>query len=254
LRKLAKCNYYDYDNIWLIIKKSTLSRLNWKNKMHTNVQIIYKKVKNITLKVKPNLEVILTVPTNTKTNEVQTILDKRNNWIVKQIEYFKTLNLHPKSELVSGEKFEYLGCNYKLKISESNIEFAKLDGGYLHVGVKDKSNYQKKWTVIEAWYKEKASYYFNLMIKKYMPLVNKSVNKISIRKMKTRWGSCNPRKSYINLNLELIKKHPSAIEYVVLHELTHLIHYHHDKNFYDFLTIHMPDWKQRKAQLYISSR
>ena len=67
--------------------------------------------------------------------------------------------------------------------------------------------------------------------------------------MKTRWGSCNPAKSYINLNSELIKKSTQCIEYVVFHELTHLIHTNHNKLFYNFMSVYMSDWKKRKIKL-----
>ncbi|CAC9587858.1 Putative predicted metal-dependent hydrolase [Bathymodiolus heckerae thiotrophic gill symbiont] len=74
-------------------------------------------------------------------------------------------------------------------------------------------------------------------------IVNKEIKQVRIRKMKTRWGSCNPEKSYINLNSELIKAPIQCIEYVIFHELAHLIHPNHDKGFYTYLTIHMPNWK-----------
>ena len=67
--------------------------------------------------------------------------------------------------------------------------------------------------------------------------------------MKTRWGSCNPTKGYINLNSELIKKSKECIEYVIFHELTHLIHIDHNKQFYNFLSVYMPNWKKRKEKL-----
>ena len=130
---------------------------------------------------------------------------------------------------MSGESFAYLGCNYRLKISVANHESVKLIGAYLYVSLADRSDYDKKLQLIEAWYKEKAEDYFRKIIAKYVKIVGQEVAKISIRKMKTRWGSCNPKKSYINLNLDLIKKHAFAIEYVIFHELVHLIHYNHDQ-------------------------
>lgn len=73
--------------------------------------------------------------------------------------------------------------------------------------------------------------------------------KISIRKMKTRWGSCSKNRQKIILNSELIKAPKACIDYVVLHEIIHLLHRNHDRKFYNFLTIYMPDWKKRKAIL-----
>jgi predicted metal-dependent hydrolase len=69
--------------------------------------------------------------------------------------------------------------------------------------------------------------------------------------MKTRWGSCNPSKGYINLNSELIKKAKESIEYVIFHELTHLVHLNHSKEFYNYLDTYMPDWRKRKDKLEV---
>lgn len=216
--------------------------------MLDNLQIIYKSVKNISIKVKPTLEVVLTVPTNTTQEKIDQILKKRNDWILAQLDYFKKFNL-PQKKLVSGESFAYLGRNYRLKITASNYESVKLIGAYLHVSLTDKTDHNKKSQLIEAWYKQKAEDYFKKIITKYSKIVKQEVAKISIRKMKARWGSCNPKKSYINLNLDLIKKHVFAIEYVIFHELVHLIHYNHDQKFYHYLATHMPDWKIRKLKL-----
>ncbi|MEA3490747.1 MAG: M48 family metallopeptidase [Campylobacterota bacterium] len=78
-------------------------------------------------------------------------------------------------------------------------------------------------------------------IEKYKPVVKKEVEHIRIREMKRRWGSCNPSKGYINLNSELIKKPTECIEYVVFHELAHLVYSDHSSQFYNYLSLYMPD-------------
>ncbi|MDA3053738.1 MULTISPECIES: M48 family metallopeptidase [unclassified Campylobacter] len=83
------------------------------------------------------------------------------------------------------------------------------------------------------------------LIKLYLPFVQKSVNRLVVRDMKTRWGSCNSAKGYINLSLKLVEKDLRFIHYVVLHELTHLIYAHHRREFYDFIAGIMPDFKER---------
>ncbi|WP_298945023.1 SprT family zinc-dependent metalloprotease [uncultured Campylobacter sp.] len=86
-------------------------------------------------------------------------------------------------------------------------------------------------------------------IAKFAPAVNRKINRVVVRKMTTRWGSCNSRKGYINLSLNLIEKAPELVEYVVLHELTHLIYPHHQKSFYGFIAGLMPDFKTREQRL-----
>ena len=119
--------------------------------MFDNLQIIHKKVKHANLKVKPNLNVILTVPLGTNQNTIEQILSKRKDWLLKQLAYFKKHMIVTK-ELVSGESFSYLGRNYRLKIIEAEIESVTICDEYLHININDKSDYNKKLKLIDAWF------------------------------------------------------------------------------------------------------
>jgi predicted metal-dependent hydrolase len=107
----------------------------------------------------------------------------------------------------------------------------------------------KKKALLDSWYKTKANLHFDKALEKYQQIVKKDIKSVKIREMKTRWCSCNPAKSYINLNSQLIKRSTQCIEYVVFHELTHLIYTDHNKQFYNFMSVYMPDWKNRKDKL-----
>ena len=214
-----------------------------------NISIIRKDVKHIYIKVKPSGEVILTAPTNSVRRDIEYVLKKRAEWIEKKIAFFdKYRDIHQK-EYVSGENFRYLGRNYRLKVIESREEGVRLQRGYLQIFVKDTANYEKKQKLIKAWQTQKAKMHFKKAMEKYKPIVKQEIEIIRIREMKTRWGSCNPRKGYINLNLKLIEKPTECIEYVVFHELAHLVHADHSMNFYNYLNLFMPDWKRRKDRL-----
>jgi len=217
--------------------------------IHNNIQIIKKDIKNITLKVKPTCEVILTAPLLTTDEHIEYILKKRKDWINKKIVFYKA-NYKPQlKEYISGENFKYLGKNYRLKIIQSDDECVKLQRGYIQIFIKDKSNLERKKRLLNDWYLLKAENYFKKIIAKYSSIVNVDIQNIRIRQMKTRWGSCNSAKSYINLNSELIKKPLYSIEYVIFHELAHLIHPNHSREFYNYLSTYMPDWKKRKERL-----
>ncbi len=99
----------------------------------------------------------------------------------------------------------------------------------------------------DTFYYGEAKILFYRLIRKYHPFINKPITKIRIKKMNSRWGSCNYKKGYINLNLWLIKKDIRFIEYVILHELSHLIYPNHSKEFYGFIKNIMPDYKERIA-------
>ncbi|WP_462107918.1 M48 family metallopeptidase [Campylobacter concisus] len=216
--------------------------------MLEGVKIVRKDVKNITLKVRPNGEAILTTPKAASDEHIKFIIEKRAKWIAKKRTFFASFKT-PQKEYVSGEDFKYLGRSYRLKVVQSKEERVKLQRGYLELFVKDKSDIKRKENLIYEWYYEKAMLYFFNILQEFNKIVKQDIKSVKIRQMKTRWGSCNPYKSYINLNIELIKKPRACIEYVVFHELVHLLYPDHSKKFYDYLTLYMPDWQKRKEIL-----
>ena len=216
--------------------------------MLEGVKIVRKDVKNITLKVRPNGEAILTTPKAASDEHIKFIIQKRAKWIAKKRTFFASFKT-PQKEYVSGEDFRYLGRSYRLKVVQSKEECVKLQRGYLELFVKDKSDLKRKENLVYEWYHERATLYFLNILQEFNKIVKQDIKNIKIRQMKTRWGSCNPYKSYINLNIELIKKPRVCIEYVVFHELVHLLYPDHSKKFYEHLSLYMPDWQKRKEIL-----
>ena len=213
------------------------------------IEIVRKDVKHINIKVKPNCDVVLTAPIDTKETDIAYVLKKRAEWIDKKVAFYKEYQHQAPKEYVSGENFCYLGRNYRLKVIGSRSEGVNLQRGYLQVFVKNTANLERKKRLVKAWYLAKAEVHFQKAIEKYQALVKREIENIRIREMKTRWGSCNPAKGYINLNSELIKKPTECIEYVIFHELVHLVHADHSIRFYNYLNLYMPDWKKRKKRL-----
>jgi predicted metal-dependent hydrolase len=211
--------------------------------------IIKKDIKNINLRVKPDGEVVMSVPLKTTNKHIAYVLNKRNDWIKSKLAFYKSRVIATKKEYVSGENCRFLGRNYRLKVIQSSEESVKLKGGYLNLSVKDKNGLKRKEYLVKQWYFQKAESHIKKAFDKYQLIVNQEVKSVRIRKMKTRWGSCNPVKSYINLNTELIKQPTRCIEYVVFHELAHLIYPNHNANFYNYLSVHMPNWRLIKTSL-----
>jgi len=172
------------------------------------VQIIRKKVKNLTLRVTPEGEVIVTAPLRMNESYILDFIKSKQKWIQKRLS---------KCKKIDKNKFLYLGKLY------------------------DKSELNED---LDSFYYKKAKILFRELIDKYIVYINKPVTKIRIKKMTTRWGSCNYKKGYINLNIELMKKDIKFIEYVVLHELTHLIYPNHSKKFYLFIENIMPNFRE----------
>jgi predicted metal-dependent hydrolase len=213
-----------------------------------DVVLLRKTIKNAYLRVTPAGEVLFSVPEDMDEKDINRILAKRSEWIDKQLNYFKMRPIALK-EYVSGESVEYLGRNYRLKVIETDDESVKLSGGYVQLHIRDKLDFARKQKMIARWYRERAAVYFHKAIGKYEKIVGKEIDVLKIRRMKTRWGSCNPKSASINLNLELIKKSRLCIDYVVFHEMAHLIHPNHSPRFYNYLSLHMPDWRLRKKRL-----
>lgn len=212
------------------------------------VKIVYKDIKNFTLKVTPSFEVVLSAPKNASAKEIEYVLSKRKMWIEQRLQRFKKHIALPK-ELISGEDIYYLGKRYRLKIIASESEEVGLRGGFLEVRLRDSKDFAHKQRLIKAWYQKKAKQCFTQLLEKYSTLLGCEIQTLKIKEMKTRWGSCNPAKAYINLNLKLIEKNKRAIEYVILHELTHLKYFYHNREFYDYIGVYMPDWRERKLKL-----
>lgn len=213
-----------------------------------------KKVKNVNLNIRVNGEIIVTAREEVPINFIMSFVERKASWIIKQSKYFKdhaTENIAAR-ELVSGETIKYLGKQYRLKVQEAINEEVKYFRGYIHLYVKDKSNYKRKEQLLNDWIDKRCKEIFNEIYNKVYPVLSKynvPSSKITIRNMKSRWGSCIVQKQNIILNRELIKAPKYCIQYVILHELIHFMYKDHNKEFYDFLYTLMPDWKERKRIL-----
>lgn len=202
--------------------------------------------------VRPDQSVKVRVPLKANSDKIEKIVRKKAPWIIRSIEYFEALlpKLPPKN-YVSGESYYFLGRHYRLKVHKSNLEDVRLNKSNITVHTKHKSNSRVVQVLLNNWYRDRAEKKFKERLefcfgsfKSYYSFLPK----LSIRSMKTRWGSCNT-KNKILLNQDLIKTPTRCIDYVIMHELCHLIYRNHDHQFYSLLTKLMPGWKERKTIL-----
>ena len=187
-------------------------------------------------------------------------MEKRKEWIEERIETMQKKNIHDISikKLEDGNEIFYLGKSYMLKTIKSKRENIILAGRimYMYVNIKndlnnnnDNINKRKKELLLDIWYKKEAIKLFSELIKKYSSLMNIKVETFTVKKLKSKWGSCDTVKKHIVLNLELMKYPIHAIEYIILHEMAHLIYPNHSKNFYNTVALYMPEWKKAKIIL-----
>lgn len=205
--------------------------------------------KTLGIKVLPDNSVHVAAPFDSEMDKIEAKVKQKARWIIKQQnEFLSYLPKLAERKFINGETHLYLGRQYLLEINPSKKNEVKISRNKLIVNHIVKS---KPEIVLEKWYIEKAELHFKKLIHELLPLFNKyqvSTPTIQIKKMKKRWGSCSANGNII-LNLELIKASKGSIEYVIIHELCHLIHHNHTKVFYLLLDSIMPDWKKWKNKL-----
>jgi len=212
-------------------------------------QMEYTNRKSLGITVTPDLDVLVKAPDGTSMEAVKEKLRKKAPWIIRQQNFF--LAFHPKMparKYIGGETHLYLGRQYRLKIILGGNESVKMKGKFIEVTAVDKT---KAKQLVDDWYLKNAKQKFHAIAQELIGSFKKysiEPNSIVLREMPTRWGSCTT-KGKIILNPELIKAPKGCIEYVIIHELCHLIHHDHTQKFLDLQTKEMPDWEKWKMKL-----
>jgi hypothetical protein len=209
----------------------------------------YSNRKTLGITVKPDLSVLVKAPVDTALEKVEETLRKKASWIIRQQSFF--LTFHPKTpakKFMGGETHLYLGRQYRLSIVQTKLESVKLKGKFIEVATIDKLRVRQ---LVNGWYLGNAKIKFQSIAQ---PIIDRfkiykvEPSSIVLRDMPTRWGSCTP-KGKIILNPELIKAPKGCIEYVIIHELCHLVHHDHTQRFVDLQTKEMKDWEKWKMKL-----
>ena len=210
-------------------------------------------MKNCRLKVYPNQTVTLSVP-NTVSNEwICSFLNEKSKWIESKLERFSSTEGYASTnEIRNGFSIKMLGEDliFSVAVSEKNKIYR--EGKTISINTQYYNDQNRLMKQFETWWRKESIIFLEDRVKEYYPIVQKygvSQPKVQIRKMKTLWGSCSVSRNVVTFNQYLMKAKPACIDYVVLHELVHFIYPNHSKQFYDFLSIHMPDWKERKRML-----
>jgi len=219
-------------------------------------EIHRKKVKNINLRIKPNLEVYISVPMNLHRDYIENFIRSKEEWIKSVLKKVENVKEKQKDfEYKNGEIHKFLGKEYNLTVKTGNFNAVSLKNNIrpneiiLTVNENIFENIDEKKKIMEKWYFENAKKLFLQFMEKWLEILDENVEKVAIKPMKTRWGSCNYVKRYINLNTELIKRTPFEIEYVILHELTHLKYPNHGRSFYNYIEQYMPNYKVAEKML-----
>ena len=216
--------------------------------------ILYLKRRTMEITVCKDRHIIVKVPQDSDLETIREQIKKRANWINKKIQYLEQFQseIRPR-RYVEEESHLYLGRKYRIKFEASEQDRVSLQGGCFKIKTTNTQAEHVKF-LLKGWYKEKATVQFaKILEERWCQFDHKRLlkPKLKIRAMKTRWGSLSSLGN-MNLNLELIRAPKKCIEYVVVHELCHLIHHNHGAGFYKLMDTSLPDWRKRKRNLEIT--
>jgi len=217
-----------------------------------SIAVTWKNIRNIHLRVcPPEGHVRISAPKRMSLKSVCAFADSKMDWIVKHRERIGTMKQPPSLQCIDGEMHPLWGHYYPLKLVEKHgTPIVMLDDNtiYLHMPP-GKLEVSARATVMDAWYRLLTKAALPDLLAKWEPRMNVRAKEVHVRKMKTRWGSCNTRTHHIRFSSELAKKPHECLEYVVVHELVHLLEPSHNRRFYHLMDQFMPDWKQFREKL-----
>lgn len=217
-----------------------------------DIEVISKNIKNIYLSVHPpNGRVRLSVPNKMDDEAVRLFAISKLSWIKKQRKKFKSQTRQSTKEFVSGESHYFFGERYLLNVIETNSkQRAEINNNtYIDLYVRKNSSKDKREKIMIEWYREHLKRVVPEYIEKWEEIIGVSLNEWGIKLMKTRWGSCNIQAKRIWINLELAKKNPRCLEYIIVHEMVHLLERKHNDRFKAYIDKYLPKWREVQKEL-----
>ncbi|NLM09702.1 MAG: M48 family metallopeptidase [Clostridiaceae bacterium] len=221
------------------------------------IEVIRKNIKNMHLYVlPPDGRVRITAPVKLKDAAIRIFATSKLDWIKKHRAKYLAQKMQPEKRFESGEIHYYQGKGYILNVLHTNskqrVEVCK-EKNRINLFVREGSTMEQRKKVLTEWYRSKLKEQIPGIIEKWEKIMGVKVKSFGVKLMKTRWGTCNINTGRIWINLELAKRSDRCLEYIVVHEMTHLIEKYHNKRFYSYMNMFMPDWKEIRQELKNSS-
>jgi predicted metal-dependent hydrolase len=215
------------------------------------VELQRKKIKNMYLRVlPPNGRILITAPLRMSEGEIKSFALSKMDWILTQ--YHKVRQREENHEIAyeSGDRILLWGQEYILSVIEAvGRPHLYLENSTLKLYIRRESTKEQRKQVIDAWYRELLAAKIPPIMAKWESIIGVTSSGFSIRDMKTRWGTCNIRTKKICFNLRLVKKMPKCLEYVVVHELVHLLEKSHNHVFKGYMDHFLPEWRRIRKEL-----
>lgn len=215
------------------------------------VEVTQKDIKNVHLSVYPPFgQVKIAAPERMDLDTIRIYAISKLTWIRKQQAKIKSQKREAPREYLTKESHYYFGKRYLLKVVEHNSSpEIKLKHNTIELCIRAETNTEKRKEILEEWYRAQLKVKIPELISKWEIVMGVNVNDFGIKKMKTKWGTCNIEAKRIWLNLELAKKPVSCLEYIIIHEMTHLLERNHNTRFVALMNSFLPNWREVKEEL-----
>ncbi|WP_027370095.1 M48 family metallopeptidase [Desulfovermiculus halophilus] len=216
------------------------------------VDIVRKDIKNLHVGVyPPGGRVRVAAPGHMDNEAIRVAVVSRLGWIKRQRSRFASQERQSQREMITGESHYFQGRRYRLAVIQTpgRASVRVANNSTMELRVRPDMEPDKRLAVLERWYRRQLKEQLPGLVAKWEPVIGVTVGQWRIRKMKTRWGSCNAQARRIWLNLELAKKPPGCLEYILVHEMVHLLERQHSERFAKLMDRFMPDWRLRKDEL-----
>ena len=215
------------------------------------IEVIKKDIKNMHLTVlSPNGSVRITAPKNMSDEVIKRFASKKIGWVKKKIEKFQNQPRQSERKYVSGESHYLWGRKYLLDIQHTTkANNIAIKSNKLVLTVRKNSTPQRREKLLNEWYRAEIKAKLPGLFKKWENVIGVKANAIGVKNMRTRWGSCNTKDKRVWINLQLAKKPVACLEYIIVHELVHLLERNHTPVFYGHMDKFLPDWRLTKDEL-----
>jgi predicted metal-dependent hydrolase len=217
-----------------------------------DVNIVRKNIKNLHLAVYPPFgRVRVAVPPALDDEAVRLAVVSRLAWIRKQRKQIQSQARQTERDMVEGETHYVWGRKHRLRIVEDGARQRAIFKGdaRLELHVSRGADRDARQRRLAAWYRDELKAAIPALISQWAPMLGVEEPDWGVRRMKTKWGTCKPDQRKIWLNLELAKKAPECLEFIVVHEMTHLLERNHTERFFDLMNKHLPQWRMLRDEL-----
>jgi predicted metal-dependent hydrolase len=216
------------------------------------IQIVRKAIKNLHLGVyPPNGRVRVAAPLAVTDNAVRLAVIGKLGWIKRQQERFEAQPRQSEREMVSGESHYFLGRRYRLRVipHDGATKVVLRNRSRIELHARAEATAAQREQVLHRWYRQQLKKLTSPLLEKWQTALGVQVADWRIKKMKTKWGTCTVEARRIWLNLELAKKPVKCLEYLIVHELAHLLERRHNDRFIALMNKHLPQWRLHRAEL-----